>query len=324
MEIAPTTQHSEYGGPARSRRRERTPKADFRFALVDLLPTALLLTFLLGLLASGAPNTAPDLHRLSAAVGRLRFVHAAIFAGIVLFIALVSHPFQISIIRLLEGYWDVSPIGRWLSTVGTAIHRRRRARLEALAYQRPTGSYQWKRRRATVQLQGYPSEARLLPTMLGNALRAAEDEAGPRYGLLTMATMPRLYPCLPDRFAATLSDLRNQLDIAARFCVSFLIATVISTILLLRHGGWLAVSLVTMVLAWVSYRAAVRAAMQYGEGLRVAFDLYRFDLLRTLHLPLPVDHDEEQALNRRLSAYFAAGIPMRSEYRHASDEPLDA
>lgn len=39
--------------------------------------------------------------------------------------------------------------------------------------------------------------------------------------------------------------------------------------------------------AWSTYQAAVEAAISYGCAVYVAFDLYRFDMLRVLHLPLP-------------------------------------
>jgi hypothetical protein len=135
----------------------------------------------------------------------------------------------------------------------------------------------------------------------------------------TVATLPRLYPCMSDRFARMFADLRNQLDMSTRFCVALLGATLVSVLVLLPHPRWLAVPAVTGGLTWVSYRAAVRAAMSYGEGLRVAFDLYRFDLIQALHYPLPASEQDERSFNQRLSDFFAAGIPMQADYRHAAD-----
>jgi hypothetical protein len=46
----------------------------------------------------------------------------------------------------------------------------------------------------------YPSEGyRIMPTSLGNVIRAAEDEAGNTYGLDTVITWPILYEVLPDK-----------------------------------------------------------------------------------------------------------------------------
>ena len=50
-----------------------------------------------------------------------------------------------------------------------------------------------------------------------------------------------------------------------------------------------------IILAFISYRAAVAQAENYGENIRAAIDLYRFDLLKALHQPLPKNRDEEIA-----------------------------
>jgi len=61
------------------------------------------------------------------------------------------------------------------------------------------------------------------------------------------------------------------------------------------------VALVPLLLAWVSYRSAVVAAIAYGEAVRVAFDLHHLDLYAALHLELPHDPQAEQKLGKRLS-----------------------
>jgi hypothetical protein len=63
-----------------------------------------------------------------------------------------------------------------------------------------------------LRLAYLPKPKRLLPTRLGNALRAAEDRAGQRYGLLTVTILPRLYPYLSERVRRPC----NQLDVAVR------------------------------------------------------------------------------------------------------------
>lgn len=48
--------------------------------------------------------------------------------------------------------------------------------------------------------------------------------------------------------------------------------------------------------AWVSYQNAVQAAVDYGEKIKAAFDLYRWKALEGLHLQLPPNHEEERKL----------------------------
>jgi hypothetical protein len=70
------------------------------------------------------------------------------------------------------------------------------------------------------QRQYYPNKDRLLPTALGNILRAGEDITTDRYGLDAVVVWPRLYPLLPKELKSILNDLRNQLDFS--IFVSFL------------------------------------------------------------------------------------------------------
>ena len=162
---------------------------------------------------------------------------------------------------------------------------------------------------ADTRLRFYPVVPRLLPTQLGNTLRAAEDRAGERYGLATVAAWPRMYPSLSDKLLDALSDRRDQLDTAARLCATFLLATVIAVGFLARNGGrWaLLVPAACLGMAWVCYRAAVAAGQLHGELLEAAFDLHRFDLLAALHYEPPTDRREEYELNQRLSEFLEQG-----------------
>jgi hypothetical protein len=84
---------------------------------------------------------------------------------------------------------------------------------------------------------------------------------------------------------------------------------------------------VTAVSSWIAYRAAVRAAVAHGRQLYVAFDLHRFDLLRSLHLPLPPSPEAEVQINKDLSTFFGrwdevgAHLPVES-YEHQPGGPV--
>jgi hypothetical protein len=293
-----------------------------RFARVDLLPDTALVLFVLALIASGAPAHSPSPQRVLAAIDNFSLERLVTVLALVVMFSAIMHFFQFSLVRLLEGYWDDSRIGRWLSTLGKERHRRRRQYLEDLVLSEPeTPEEELRQHWAEERLVHYPAEDRVLPTRLGNTLRAAEDEAGQRYALPTIATMPRLYPYLSERFAAVFVDRRDQLDFAVRFCTVLALAAMVAMILLLPNGGsWRLLPLAILVLAWISYRAAIRAAANYGQALYVAFDLHRFDMIRALHYPLPTSRDEELALNERLTTFFTAGVVPDDDYQHPDSE----
>jgi hypothetical protein len=288
--------------------RPRKRRLSLRFSLVSLLPTGMLLLFILGLVASGPPTTPPDLNRALGWIDGLSGGRILALCVLTLTLSLLLHPFQFGLVRFLEGYWDGWAVGRLLGRAMVARHRRRLAQLQAIAWSIPhTKMEAGRQRRALGQLEPYPAADRLLPTRLGNALRASEDEAGPRYGFATMTMFPRLYPTLSDRLAGVVDDARDQLDTATRMSVTLLVATAVSATLLGAHGPWLAVPATTALLSWIAYRAAVRTARTYGQALCLAFDLHRFDMLQALHYPLPTNPTQERAFNERLSEFFISG-----------------
>jgi hypothetical protein len=145
---------------------------------------------------------------------------------------LVVQPFQLRLVRLLEGYaWVFSQTGRVLNAIAVELQRRRLQRLDQMAFSVAGNAEEAQQQLlATVQRRTYyPRDpSNMLPTRLGSALRAAEDRAGQRYGLDINACMPRLYPYLSERLTQVFNDRRNQLDVAVRLCAVLALATVIS------------------------------------------------------------------------------------------------
>jgi hypothetical protein len=289
-----------------------TKDLGLRFNVVSLLPAGTLALFVFGLLASGAPDQAPDIDRLSKKIAAFNAWQAsAAFLGVIA-LALVLQPLQLSLVRLLEGYWGDSWIGRTLAAPGLALASRRRQALER-ATKSPAGADpsppQMEAMVAAARRleRSFPAEDELMPTQLGNVLRAGENRAGGRYGLLTVVTWPRLYPLLPEKTAGIVDDQRDQLDLASRFCVVCLLGAAVSLGLLVTHGWWLLVPAAALALGWISYRAAIAAALQYAVGLETAYDLHRVELLRALHLRLPTDSTSERKTNEALSTFLLQG-----------------
>jgi hypothetical protein len=65
----------------------------------------------------------------------------------------------------------------------------------------------------------------------------------------------------------------------------------------------LTIAVGTVVVA-AAYWGASAQAWEYGQHIRMAVDLYRFDLILALHQPLPQTPREERALWDRLSRWL--------------------
>lgn len=295
--------------------------AGLRFTLVGLLPTSVFAALVLAIAWSGAPADAPDLGAISDKAGGLSATEGGLILLAILAVAVLLQPLQVGLVRLLEGYWGNSKAGKALAERRKAPQRERFRELEDTAGTpfKDQDDPAWADAvEAAAELRRvFPEEERdLLPTRLGNVLRAAETRAGSPYGLEAIVVWPRLYPLLPDPVRGVVDDQRGQLDAAARFCVVFAAAAITSFALLVWHPLWLWVPLVCVLLAALAYRAAVGAALQYGESLRAAFDLHRFDLLSALHLSLPRDSTAEREQNRELSAFLVQDWDVEFEYDH--------
>jgi hypothetical protein len=263
----------------------------------------------------------------------------------VVVISAVLQPFQIRLVRLLEGYWDGWSVTARLAPVFVEFQRRR---LDALRTRwaefdqlvlrdvdrQASPRDQWTRLRSRTRaesgrartaeritrfparpvsgLDGDPSDygkeaaTPLLPTALGNALRAIETSAGERYRLDTVHSWPRLYPHFSERFDALQASARDAMDTAANLTVSFFVVGVVAVAGLWQEPAFYWIPVVAMVLSGLSYVGAVAAAMQYGTHVRVAYDLFRFDMLKAMHYPLPADPEEEGEMFARLSEFLQA------------------
>jgi hypothetical protein len=302
-----------------------------RATLVNLLPAALLTLLVIGLVGAGAPQD-PQLGEAKSAFESLDGAQLAVVGLIVLGVAVILQPFQIAVVQLLEGYWVASPVkpGSALATrafeFGVELQRRRRLSLEVARRTEVPRTSQVQQGWLQNELGTYPDPDNLMPTRLGNVLRAAEIRAGGRYGLDSILAFPRLYPQMSARLATAWEDQTDQLDTAAHLCVTFLLATLISGLLLLPHGWdgfWLLIPVATGALAWISYRATINAAKLQGDMMMAAFDLHRFDMLAQLRYPLPRDAHTEFESNQRLSEFLATADAAKRATQFANREPLE-
>jgi hypothetical protein len=301
-----------------------------RLSFVGLLPTTLLVLFVLALTWLGAPATAPNVQTALAEIGRYGTCDSLLLVIAIAGLTIILQPFQLFLVRTLEGYWGTSTFSKFIGAAFVNRHCKKRDQLkkalDAILQSADPGSVAHnmllaaKAAQISDRLERFYPKHGLLPTTLGNILRAAEQNSGSPYSLDIITAWPRLYAILPERTAALVDDQRNQLDIAVRFCATFAVATVVSAGFLVQHGWWLTVPMATLALAWISYRGAIASALAYGTGIRMAVDLHRFDLLRALHLPLPEDRETEKQTNTLLSEFLRQGRPVNFRYDHTPEK----
>lgn len=143
------------------------------------------------------------------------------------------------------------------------------------------------------------------PTRFGNVLAAAADHPRLAYAMNGRLWWPRLTPLLPSYFQGMLSGALAPMMALLNLSVVFVALALAAVVVLgLLAAKWIAAVvwlLAGSLLAWLCYRAAVSQAMELGSMLRVAFDLYRHEILRQWNLETPAGQAAERALWQRLT-----------------------
>jgi len=270
------------------------------------------------LVAADAPKQQVSIATIETAASSIGGIGVLIIFAVSAAVAVSLQPMQFRLVQLLEGYWPAW-FPPFLLRFGIWLEQRRRDRIRrrlVIVSRRiaPTAEAAARERAqaAETQLrQRFPAQERLLPTALGNALRASEDTVGQRYGLESVVIWPRLFPLLPDRVRDGVDDEVTQLDVSVRLAVTWTLAGAISTSWLLRdlsslghNHPWLLVPAGVFVLARLSYQSAVESAIAQGVDLEVAIDLYRARVIDAMRLHSTVSLEHERRVFGELCELF--------------------
>jgi hypothetical protein len=190
------------------------------------------------------------------------------------------------------------------------------------------------------------SEDLFLPTKFGNILKASEAYPRDRYNIDAVPIWPRLVNVIPDKFFGFLDQKNNQLSFLLNCSVLSLLFSIacvgailyqallallktynISQLLyfvpinlavniylqrvLLYIGGLF----LGLALAYLFHRATLFIVSEYGDLVRSAFDLFRFDLLAQLKRNYPKDYAEELLLWDDISDFFSVGPNSINNFR---------
>jgi hypothetical protein len=307
-----------------------------RFTLINVLPGAFLVLIIVGAYRTHLY----DSHGLVNLALALPPGWEAVELGVAMVLmGILAQPFQIAIVRMLEGYGWERRLPRVLTAMALERHYRRfawadslllmsvrRTRddslTQAVRHAQAVASANRITSAAAELLDRYPADPdRILPTMLGNILRAGEDPAGERYGLRSMTVYPRMYPYLSDKLHQAIARQLDLIDATSAFCLSFVVAALATIpVVVIRHDWWSLIPIGFLGLALVAYKGAMNAAAGHGVLLAAAFDLHRFDLIRALRYPLPRTASEEWKFNSELSKFWQGQDPLFK----GPDEPSDA
>jgi hypothetical protein len=145
----------------------------------------------------------------------------------------------------------------------------------------------------------YPSTLdQVLPTSLGNILAAFEDYPRTRYGMESIDLWTRLLPILRDtKYIDFVAQEKTAFDFLRNTSVVMIVIGLELFYLALFMGSVGAALLIcaaTLLVHIVLYNGMLHAAGDWGAAFRAAFDLFRYDLHRVLHLEPTETFEEER------------------------------
>jgi hypothetical protein len=120
------------------------------------------------------------------------------------------------------------------------------------------------------RLNSYPESNRLLPTRLGNVLRAAEDDLPLRDDEDLEGFVIRHHDQLPSSIKDEHKDYRTRLDMYCCLVLVFAALVPLAISLLIGLSPTWGVGLFAAayaIMAYVSYEAAIASARGYGQAL---------------------------------------------------------
>jgi hypothetical protein len=219
--------------------------------------------------------------------------------------------FDLAVLRFLEGYWP-----EWMRPLRSRLRQRMETRfkqsdqqfqklsIKGLAHLSPEELDRYvKLDRSLMYIPSTPD--RLMPTALGNVLRAAELHPKDKYGLDAVICWPHLWLIMPDGAKQEISGARSTLNAGAHlwlWSILFLVWTI---------WAWWAFPL-GLIGAFFAYRWMLYSAMMYSDLIGAAFDLHRFTLYISLHWPLPENPAAERPMGEQLTDYLWRGSDASS------------
>lgn len=171
----------------------------------------------------------------------------------------------------------------------------------------------------------YPNEdSTLAPTSIGNMAELHRVYALKRFGMQVDLFWPRMrkHVAADEKFTAVFEEVKTRLDFAVAMTWLSLVFTLVWAVIAsvwakdyLTAFLWVVTpAYLATMLFYVTATAAFRA---FSEALVSAIDLFRFDLLKSLHVELPDDPKSEHALWTQLSDELVTLQPGDQKYKHS-------
>jgi hypothetical protein len=285
-----------------------------------ILPAAIAVALLAYLVLPELPwEFADEVGDLAAAEQAAALTFTAVGVGVVL------SALQTPLYRLLEGYlWPAS-----LREGAIKRHTKRRAQLrEQLSSTKSGAEYGL----ILERLQRYPtSDEQVVPTTLGNTIRAFEAYGWDKYRLDSQTFWSELEALVPEPLRVAIERARVPVDFAVSFVYLSALVALISLVGALLGDAQVKLFVITAValaLSPIWYWVAVVSTSEWYASVQALVNLGRSPLAQAMDLQIPATLEEERRMWEALTIFVSSEEPdsaiVLDSYRNRHARPQSA
>jgi hypothetical protein len=244
-----------------------------------------------------------------------------ILGGVALVGGLALSGISYQITRLFEGYplerrshWPV--VGR-VYEAAVGLQGRRYDRLLAIREDESKTDKEVQKAALTLDRFFPKNREALLPTRLGNAIRAFERHSNARWGLDGITIWPRIEALLSADDRELVVNSAINFNVFLNACVG---ALVVGACLVYdeavnapQPASFWPLYAIPFVLGYTLYRAAINPATEWGDSIRASIDLHRLEIYEKLGIRSPTSFSDERDLAQRVNQVLLYGRPLLSD-----------
>lgn len=298
---------------------------DRNFAIGYLIPSAVLLLGLQGLLSAFQIASLPVfLTDTNPIIGSAVVVLFAWLVGILFMGA------NRDIIRVLEGYGNLNPLRPLLRFQKNKFNKLQQE-IEALENKARSEDEEDKLNRLFRDaVTNFPDREKfVLPTSFGNAIRAFEVYPRLMYGVDSIVLWSRLLTVVPKEYKVHIDDAKAHMDFWINLGMSsmLLLASSVAMQIYASYKSipvnsflfWLLIGFEVFIVYVCQYRAT-RSAVNWGQTVKSAFDVYLPDLATKIGLQLPETREGRKLMWQN---YGIALLYAREDFLPELSKPKD-
>jgi hypothetical protein len=276
---------------------------DRNFAIGFFLPAAAFVGVSLGLVSGfGLSAKLPDGFQAVNLTSTTLSGLTALLGGVMLLVL------NYEIYRILEGYGQYNPM-KLLGGIEKRRFKNHVKQVEALnqklrAYRSAGEDFPPELRSKRNVLmwrmaERFPSkESELLPTAMGNTIKAFEEYSRIMYGLDIIAGWSRLNAVIPKDYREMIDTAKAVTDFWLNLWLLGILIVVEYFGLVIHAGSWKIIWFppAAILVAWIAKSRARAAAVDWGDLIKASVDSFIVELRKKLDFPAPADTDEERRL----------------------------